>query len=602
MIEITFRESRLTFMKKAYSYLRFSHPSQVAGDSIRRQVEDTEEFCRINGFTLDEQLKFRDEGVSAFTGEHRNDPDRHALAYFLKLANDGKIEPNSYLIIENLDRLSRESTRKALALFISILDKQINIVQLHPETIFDHENCNEWDLMRAILELSRGHSESSHKSRRVGDAWQKKRTNADKEKLTAACPSWLKLSTDRKKFDLIPTAVKTVKLIFTLCIDGYGTAAIASKLNTDQVPPIGRASYWAPSYIMKILRTRSVLGEYQPHTGRKKTKRRPDGQVVANYYPSIISIETFYAAQSALKSRRNQRGRTSNQVKNLFTGLLHDARDKCSLVMKGGGGPKSPDVLVSYLSTLGKGNFVSFPYAIFERAIIGTLREIDPSDLQSKTIDNLSLLLAQKEEVDSKLLKIEEALLTDSDLSVLIQTAKKLVARQKQLAAEIEKCHLERSTKESEVLNETQSLLKLANQNDVDLRTKLKAHIRQLITEIWVVFHSDGATRFAFMQVRFRNAVRSITVRYKPKVNGFQAADEQMQVISYKADFIKPEYDLRDHYEFVVPLFEDLFPSSESIAKQIAAQDMPNSQKIAVWKESTGKSASDYYRKVKQHS
>ena len=267
--------------------------------------------------------------------------------------------------------------------------------------------------------------------------------------------------------------------------------------------------------------------------------------------------------------------------------------------MKGGGGPKSPDVLVSYLSTLGKGNFVSFPYAIFEKAIIGTLREIDPAELQSKTIDKVAILLAQKEEVDSKLLKIQEALLTESELSVLIEAAKKLESTKRALAEEIEKAQLEQSVKETQLLNEIGSLLSLANQNDYDLRTRLKSHIRQLITEIWVVFHSEGSTRFAFIQIYFRNAVRSITIRYKPKVKGFQSAEEEMNVISHKADSIRPEYDLRDHYEFVIPTLEEVFPSSESIAKQIAAQDMANSQKLALWKEATGKSVSDYYRKVK---
>lgn len=52
----------------AYSYVRFSDPSQAAGDSLRRQMELTEEWCERNGLALDTSLSLRDLGVSAFRG------------------------------------------------------------------------------------------------------------------------------------------------------------------------------------------------------------------------------------------------------------------------------------------------------------------------------------------------------------------------------------------------------------------------------------------------------------------------------------------------------------------------------------------------------
>ena len=308
----------------------FSHPDQIKGDSIRRQIEATRKFCDRYKLTLDESTSFQDQGVSGFKGIHRDNPDRHALAAFLKLANDGKIPPNSYLIIENLDRLTREDIRPALTLFLSILDAQINIVQLNPETIYRHDKSDSFDIMRAIIELSRGHSESAMKSYRVGEAWKNKRKLGRdvKEVLTAAVPKWLKLSADRKKIVSIPEAVRTIKLIFKLCIDGYGTAAICAKLNADHVPTIGSAPYWAASYIMKILRNRAVLGEFQPYTGRN-TQRVPDGDPIANYFPAVISTDTFYAAQSALKSRRNQKDQLPRRSKTFspvcFTTLVTNA-------------------------------------------------------------------------------------------------------------------------------------------------------------------------------------------------------------------------------------------------------------------------------------
>src|SRR5260370_35402887 len=91
----------------AYSYIRFSDPSQAAGDSLRRQTEAAAEWCRRNGATLDTATRFRDLGKSAFTGTHRTNPDRHALAAFLKLADRGRAPHGSAFTIENFDRPSR---------------------------------------------------------------------------------------------------------------------------------------------------------------------------------------------------------------------------------------------------------------------------------------------------------------------------------------------------------------------------------------------------------------------------------------------------------------------------------------------------------------
>lgn len=153
----------------AISLLRYSDPAkQRHGDSTRRQTKDTEAWCERNGIPLDKALKHKG---SAYKGKHR--ADTAVLGQFLRDAQAGKIPQDSYLVIENLDRLSREEERKALRLWMDILDAGINIVQLHPETIFRHDKSDMIDIMRAIIELSRGHSESRMKSVRSLANWDK---------------------------------------------------------------------------------------------------------------------------------------------------------------------------------------------------------------------------------------------------------------------------------------------------------------------------------------------------------------------------------------------------------------------------------------------
>src|SRR5437870_4316442 len=105
----------------AYSYLRFSRPEQSKGDSTRRQDAMRDAWLEKSGAVLDTSLTLKDEGVSAFTGKHRASPDRHALAAFLDLVQRGRVPRGSYLIVENLDRLSREHIQPALLLVLNLL-------------------------------------------------------------------------------------------------------------------------------------------------------------------------------------------------------------------------------------------------------------------------------------------------------------------------------------------------------------------------------------------------------------------------------------------------------------------------------------------------
>src|SRR5262245_34426055 len=95
-------------MTTAFSYLRFSSPQQAAGDSVRRQTEATAAWCQRNRVELDAVLDLRDVGVSAFKGKNRENPDLHALAAFVTAVKTGRVPSGSFLVVENLDRLSRE--------------------------------------------------------------------------------------------------------------------------------------------------------------------------------------------------------------------------------------------------------------------------------------------------------------------------------------------------------------------------------------------------------------------------------------------------------------------------------------------------------------
>ncbi|GJE49732.1 hypothetical protein GOFOIKOB_2772 [Methylobacterium tardum] len=56
-------------MPKCYSYIRFSRPEQLRGDSLRRQSEAADKWAADHGMVIDESIQ--DLGVSSFRGLNR---------------------------------------------------------------------------------------------------------------------------------------------------------------------------------------------------------------------------------------------------------------------------------------------------------------------------------------------------------------------------------------------------------------------------------------------------------------------------------------------------------------------------------------------------
>ena len=73
-----------------------------------------------HGLELDEALTFRDSGISARYG--RNVAEG-ALGAFLQAVRDGAIARGSYLIVESLDRISRQNVSKAARTIQNIVDE-----------------------------------------------------------------------------------------------------------------------------------------------------------------------------------------------------------------------------------------------------------------------------------------------------------------------------------------------------------------------------------------------------------------------------------------------------------------------------------------------
>jgi DNA invertase Pin-like site-specific DNA recombinase len=308
---------------KAFSYLRFSTPEQAAGDSFRRQIASARTYADENNLQLDESLK--DRGISAFKGKHRD--EKAALGAFLRRVQEGDVPIGSFLLVESLDRLSREEVLDALELFLSLTRSGITIVTLTDKRVYSRESLrlDYTQLLISIISMSRAHEESLMKSERVAEAWKAKRKLAQTtgQAMTAQAPAWLRLDGGPKlgKYAPIEDRATIVQQIFRDTISGIGRSTIAKRLNSEKVPTWGagkrKGKYWHESYIQKILSNPAVYGTYR--SVRSLAGEAP--YVIENYFPCIVSEDTFWRAKAASAARGSGNGRTGLR-KNLLSRIV----------------------------------------------------------------------------------------------------------------------------------------------------------------------------------------------------------------------------------------------------------------------------------------
>jgi DNA invertase Pin-like site-specific DNA recombinase len=507
---------------RAYSYQRFSTPEQAKGDSIRRQSELRDAWLKKMGMTLDTKLSLRDAGKSGFRGRHRENPDRNALAAFLQLVERGDIPRGSYLVVESLDRLTREHVQPALLLFLNLLQAGVRIVQLIPvEQVFD-DKSEAMQIMMAVMELVRGHGESAVKSQRLTAVWgEKKKRAASGVVISRACPAWIEVRDG--KYQLVEAKAEVVRRIFRLATDGIGARAIIRKLIADRVKPISGRGAWNVSYVRLILSARNTFGEYQPMSGEGKN-RTPDGDPIPNYYPAVITEDQWHAAQGAKKLHKP--GRPGRQGVNVFAGLAIDALSGSTMHMHtfrhGENGGKGYPALLSYRGQQ-SGEGTSFPLAILERAILSQLKELDPREIltEDKSADVLLALSGRRAELETRCEQIKTALMEDGDFASLTDVLKRVDTELKEVDAKLAVARQEAASPIAEAWGEARGLVDALDAEDSRLR--LRGALRRIISGMWCVFVGKRKGKLAAIRVQFAGSDRhrDYFVSYRPEHVGY---------------------------------------------------------------------------------
>ncbi len=373
---------------KAYSYVRFSTPGQEKG-SLQRQLEQAEQWTRNHNMKLDTTLKI-DRGLSGYHGTHRT---KGALGAFLSSIKQGEITRGSVLLIENMDRLSREKPMTALRQFDDIIRAGIKVITLQSgmEYTEDSINKNQGQLYIIIGEIQRANAESERKSFLIGNARERRRQDLRAGKVKAfskMVPMWI----DKKTLEPIPEIVRAIEYIYDMYLEGKGKTAIMNALNDPESnwwkPPKSKKNPtggWKHSSINRYLdNDRRLIGECQLYK-IVNGKRVKDGEPLPDVFPPVISREKFFRVQEMKKQRAQRAGNAgghTGKYNNLFRHLVKCGICGSSMIWIDKGDKKGGHRLICTAKQAKAGCIArSIPYEEFESIVRKNFRELDVSTI-----------------------------------------------------------------------------------------------------------------------------------------------------------------------------------------------------------------------------
>jgi DNA invertase Pin-like site-specific DNA recombinase len=461
------REMDAQRQPKAYSYKRFSTPAQAEGDSLRRQTAMAQAWADRMGVPLDTELKLTDEGVSAYSGANR---DVGALGAFVEAVQDGRVPQGSWLLVENLDRLSREPAADASWHMQNIIRAGVSVVDLSDgmgreynlETLRSPDGLTH--LLVMLLSFARGNQESVQKARRVGAAYANKRAVFASDQsltkpFTRRLPAWIQWNDSTKSYELIEERAKLLRWMFEAADDGVGVHSIAGQLNETKVDTWGaggwKAAFWHRSYIRKILTNKAAIGIFVPHrvvkVEGKRTKQRIPEQAIEHRFPAAIDRELFERVNARLSTTEPRGKNAKAPVRSIFAGLM-----KCQhcdgTVTRVNKGDHVYLVCATAHAKAGTHPYESVPYQqavdAFKRRLKGTIDSApggnDTAEIDAK-IEQLQIEVDAGEDRVNELLEIriadnsraaKEALeRTEQELAGLRDNLRRLVERRDTLAS-----------------------------------------------------------------------------------------------------------------------------------------------------------------------
>ena len=304
--------------RTAFSYLRVSSGKQAAEarSGLDRQADQFLPFCQRHGL-LASVDPLVDAGISAYRGRNRR---QGALGQFLDAARDGLIPAGSVLVVEDLDRFSREAPSYAEAQLgeLFLLGLALGIVR--DDQVIDRSTYDADIGVRLQLLVRRdaAHDYSRKLSERVSAAHEGIRARERQGEIVNAHwkPQWLDYDAAAGAFtpnDRWPI----YRRILDLCLDGFGQTRVAAMVNGEGHRN-AHGNLWSGASVAQVWRDRRLIGERAYGRGRVS-----EVEILPGYFPAMITTAEWQRLQECVAQRRNNTGQVGRgeQRHNILQGL-----------------------------------------------------------------------------------------------------------------------------------------------------------------------------------------------------------------------------------------------------------------------------------------
>jgi DNA invertase Pin-like site-specific DNA recombinase len=283
-----------------------------------------------------------DKGKSAWKGDHLKSGE---LGKFASQIFRGEIPRGSVLVVESLDRLSRQGHYEARRWIEDVCAAGMQIATVSGDRIYDDDslrsNDKVFEIMEILMKAAAAHDYVTQLSKRLESSWVRRRGEASKGVVVSAhVPGWLTVVGERgdptRHFEPIPERVRVVVRIYEMAAAGMGARLIAATLNADGIPSLGRDQArhanrknigWEHTYIGDLLQSAAVEGDYIASRRRKPGQPKADvpKERIAGYFGApIVDADLVARARAAVARRKGTggRGKGSEALRNLFAGSV----------------------------------------------------------------------------------------------------------------------------------------------------------------------------------------------------------------------------------------------------------------------------------------
>lgn len=444
---------------QVYSYRRFSSPLQEKGTSLVRQSKLIKEVAEKFNLEVNDSLVMTDRGLSAFHAEHKS---RGELGLFLSAIKEGLVKPGSVLIVESLDRLSREDAMTASSDLNNLINHGITIhTAMDGRTYSSETMANDpMNILWATIVMIKANEESMKKFERSVGFIQEQVSNFYENGLgdvAGAIPFWIK----RKARENVKIKTgfefneneETIRLIVDMYLNqGRGLRPISRYLYEKRIKSPKGHDVWGVSTLSSVLENEALCGrKVFKLKVKKKYIDEYDNFELKDYYPAIMSEDDFDKMQ-AIKKRKAGGGKGDKSNRGGLVYLLTDYGKKSVCAKCGSGIGSQPQQqknrirrrLHCYKHKETSNCCKSIIQDYLEDAfLVSVSRHIDYS-LINKDIDATNVVL-----IEERLEAIDGELENAMDLIITVKDPKmKIILNKKYERLECEKMELEKQKNE----------------------------------------------------------------------------------------------------------------------------------------------------------